>query len=671
MKPILLAVLSTALVYAQPWTDFLDSSRAVDWSSAGFTIPNYTVACSTQPSLQTGIGNAAANRTAIEAALDSCDATHNVVNLPVGTYYVTGFGYPSHGKQVVRGAGPNSTYIYLTGSVSCNSWNESICLGNNTGYYWGGAAVQPPSGARQCAWTAGYAKDTTTITLSSCGGVPPNNTMLILDQANDTTDTNGIYICDSYTTGCTGNSPANAAGRNISGVTHSQNQATWITGVTDLGGGSYSVTISPGVYFSNIRSDQSPGAYWPGFGQNNGLENMTIDLTNATYSVGMFNCYQCWIKNIRSLYGPRSHVNTYQSLQGVIRDSYFYQTQTPGTSQSYGVEISIGTSGLLLENNIFQQTTAPIMFVQGTGNVISYNFSINNQVADPNAQYAFAAHNAGSEMNLWEGNSMNGINADSSSWGGSTQGTFYRNLLTGWQLGKTQYTYAVSLESWSRAYNVIGNVLGQPGYSTHYESYATSTSGGVNGGDAVNTSVYALGWTGIGGWGGCSGPPVCGPLVRTTLMRWGNYDIVTAGVKWDSTEASPGDVPYVNDNFTSSYFDFLAHTLPASLYYSSRPSWWPTGKVWPPIGPDVTSGNVGICTGTYAGAQATTAGQCTGGTKSAAWDGTANAIPAQSCFLEVMGGPPDGSGDILAFDATQCLNKTTKLGPGTWRINVK
>ncbi len=38
---ILLALFSIS-AQAQNWSTFLDSSRAVDWSGAGFTIPNYT-----------------------------------------------------------------------------------------------------------------------------------------------------------------------------------------------------------------------------------------------------------------------------------------------------------------------------------------------------------------------------------------------------------------------------------------------------------------------------------------------------------------------------------------------------------------------------------------------------------------------------------------------------
>jgi len=79
---------------AQNWSPFLDSSRATNWASAGFTIPNYTANCVVQPVLVANSSIAAlTNATSIQLALASCDASHNVVNIPAGTFYVAGFHY--------------------------------------------------------------------------------------------------------------------------------------------------------------------------------------------------------------------------------------------------------------------------------------------------------------------------------------------------------------------------------------------------------------------------------------------------------------------------------------------------------------------------------------------------------------------------------------------------
>jgi hypothetical protein len=313
---------------------------------------------------------------------------------------------------------------------------------------------------------------------------------------------------------------------------------------------------------------------------------------------------------------------------------------------------------LLVENNIFQYVTNPLMFMNGSGSVVGYNFALQEGYGTANAQTSDAGHNAGNGMNLWEGNNLYGIFCDIG-WGSSSTNTYFRNMFRGWQKGETAYTYPLSLSSWNRAFSIVGNVIGQPAYHSIYESYATSSTGGTNGQSAANTSIYALGWSGNSAVAGCTTPPVCDPAVRSTLMRWGNYDVATGAVKWDATEASPAAVPYVNANFTPSYFSSLSQSLPASLYYSSKPSWWPATKTWPPVGPDVSTGNLGTCSGSYPGAQATASSQCTGGSLTSAWAAHANSIPAQDCYLNVMHGPPDGSGNVLNFDASVCYASNT------------
>jgi hypothetical protein len=497
--------------------------------------------------------------------------------------------------------------------------------------------------------------------------------MLFLDQANDYADTKGAFICDSFTSTvnpsqpCTvqDGSPTNADGRSLNNVTHSQKQVVIVQSVSGSGAGPYTVTISPGVYFNNIRTHPEytgangnyyPGAYWIGFVQNDGLENLSVeDSSNAGAGIVMDECYQCWAKNIRSINAARAHINFYQTMNDVVRDSYFYQNQTH-SSGVYGIEIE-SSSQILIENNIIQQTTVPVMVGQTTGSVVGYNFSIDSSYDGGGSSPTFAiasfpGHNAGNAMNLWEGNNTMGVNTDDT-WGSAYAITLFRNMFLGWQSGKTHGTVAIASRAFTRAMNAVGNILGRPGYHNTYEAYATSTTGGVNGG-AADTSIYSLGFTGVGGDGTCAGPPICDALIRPTTMRWGNYDTITNGTKWDSTEASPAAVPYVNANFTATYFGSLAHTLPTSLYYTSKPSWWPAATAWPPIGPDVSTGNVGTCSGTYSGAQGTSPSQCTGGTLSTAWDSHVTSIPAQDCFLNTMGGPPDGTGNVLNFDASLC-----------------
>src|SRR2546430_580707 len=111
--------------------------------------------------------------------------------------------------------------------------------------------------------------------------------------------------------------------------------------------------------------------------------------------------------------------------------------------------------------------------------------------------------------------------------------------------------------SFSRYFNVIGNVLGTPGYHNPYESVAPTLA-------SKDTSIYRLG----------DGGDV---LVKTTLMRWGNYDSVTGISRFVATEVPASLSLYANPVPVD-------QILPASLYRSSKPSWWGT-MPWPAIGP--------------------------------------------------------------------------------------
>lgn len=656
---ILFLLLLSAPAFGQAWSPFLDPSRAIDWTTnIGFTIPSYNVDCSVQltggNTLVTGGAAAAGNATKIVTALNSCDATHNVVNYPSGTFSVAGFNFPAHGKQVLRGAGPLLSKLISTSQAACAGFQGGICVIDASPSYSGSTEVQAGTGTQQCAWTGGLTQGSTTITLSSCGGAPPLNRLLILDQIVDQTDNGGVYICNETTPfSCNYDGTGGSFGR----PTRNQTQTTFITNVVSLGGGSYTVTISPGVYFTNIQAGRTPGAWWSGgMTQLNGLENLTVDGTaDTTNTLNTYDCYQCWVTNVTFLNGARASVVHMQSLNNIVRDSYFYGSQS-ASPVSYNLESQI-SSGYLWENNIMQQTSLPLIINSGTGGYIGFNFGIGNKgFAAGFVGAAFSSHSAGNQFNLYEMNDFAGIQADDA-WGSTAQQTYNRNHITGWKLGASGATTPIIHRSYVRGMNVIGNVLGQPSIHTRYQTIALTSSTYDNGNEDASIYDLGLGHNGftICGAGTPQTAPLCDPIAVSSLMRWGNYDTFNNTVRWDAAEASPNAISFLNANFTSTYFGSLAHTLPVSLRYASAPTWWPSGKSFPIIGPDITTGNLGICSGgTFAGAEATSSGQCTGGSLTTAWASHVISSPAQDCYYS-LGGRPDGSGSQLAFDAATCF----------------
>jgi len=576
---------------AQLWSGLISSGRAIDWSKVGIPggIPNRTTVCTTL--------NPGATAAQINSAISSCSAGQ-VVLLNAGTYNLSsGIVFAGNSNVTLRGAGANKTFLVFTGGTGCHGQQADVCI-DGTDTNWGGG----PSNTAN--WTAGYSKGTTQITLSSTSHLQVGN-FLILDQTNDPTDTGSIYVCSYGPQGGVGQTPY-CAGELPSGGGRSDRDQEQIVTVTAISGSN--VTISPGLYMPNWSASKSPQAWWPTSPiLSSGIEDLSLDHTNSSIDsagagVVIFNGLGCWVKGIRSLNSPRSHVRFYISPRSVVRDSYFYGTRN-AASQSYGVE-DYPSSDSLIENNIFEHVTAPqMMNGAASGDVIGYNFSINDYygVSANFLQQSAWMHSGGIDNILLESNDGAGLASDLIH--GTHQFlTAFRNRWTGWETGKASSTNPIAMRSYSRYYNLIGNVLGQPGYHTAYQALQA-------------TNDHAIFWFGQG-----SGGVPNDPLVATTVMRWGNYDTATSVAHFDVTEI-PSTLGTLLNAVPGS------QSLPASLYLSSKPSWWGSTP-WPAIGPDVTGGD---------------------GPGGHSYD-----IPAKACYLNTMGGPSDGSGSALSFNASSC-----------------
>jgi len=583
---------------AQNWSGIIDPSRAVDWSHAGVPggVPNRTTICSTL--------NPGATAAQINTAIQNC-ASGGVVFLSAGTYNLTsGIDFNNKSNVTLRGAGANQTFLIFTGAVGCFGQYSNVCIENGDNSWVGG-----PS--HTANWTAGYAKGTTVITLSSTSGLSVGS-VIILDQLNDSSDPGTIFVCETGGV-CAQEGPAGGERSN-----RAQQQLVKVTAISGN-----NVTISPGLYMPNWRSSQTPGAWWSTTEITmSGIENLSIDGTNggADHNVTINNGYNCWVKGVRSLNANRDHVNLYQASASIVRDSYFYGTQN-AASQSYGIESYMGSDDLV-ENNIFQHVTTPIQVNgSGSGTVYAYNYSIDDyyQVSPNWMIYGNSLHAAGVDNVLFEGNEGSGLIGDNIH-GTHHFVTAFRNQYYGWETGKSAQTIPINLYFGSRYFNIIGNVLGKAGYHSQYQDVVPN---GQNG----DHSIYALGW--FGNEGGGTPADLTAP---SSLMRWGNWDVVNAATQWNSSEIPSGLGLYANPVPAN-------QNLPASFYLSSRPAFW-GAMPWPAVGPDVTGGDV------------------------ASLAGHAYSIPALVCFNSTS-----QTGGILNFNAAACYSlSSTAPNPPT---NVK
>jgi hypothetical protein len=509
--------------------DIITSARRVTWQgNVGVPggIPNRTTVCSRTP--LTPLGGGADDQPQIQAAINNCP-NNTVVSLNAGMFVLKSPLVIRRSSITIRGVGTTQTVLDFKGE------SEYAVI-----YFMGpGAAYEPPS-TRYKTWTAGLTRGSSVITLSSTGDLAAGD-LLVLDQIND----NSTLVFVPGSEGGYPDTPDNNT-RHLMQVVRVQS----ISGAN--------VTIDPPVYMDHNISLTPKAYWWKGSVENAGIENLKIKNSNgsAQYNVAFEYSYACWVKNIESAVADVAHVFTFRVKSLEIRDSYFHETINYASS-SYGINLSMA-SACLVENNAFSTITTPMMVSSGaSGNVFGYNYATNMRY-DVNSRWltpVLSSHSAHTSMNLWEGNIAPNAYMDFIH-GSSSHNTLFRNSIAGWESGKSANTYPVVIEAKNRYINIVGNVLGTAGYHNRYEAVNVSYGG--------SSAIYVLGYYGTNH----TDLTNYDAEVYNTLLRHGNWDVVTNAVVWDASIAD--------------------RSIPPSLYLTSKPSWWGASLPWPAIGPDVS-----------------------------------------------------------------------------------
>ncbi len=656
----------------QPWAGIVDSSRAINWSNAGASISTSRTQCGSTIAAY-GTSSSPASATTINSAIAQC-GPNTYVQLGSGTFYLNSSIVFANGSSPVnnvtlRGAGANSTFLIFSGNGSSYSWCSSfdICAASSDTNSSGG----PTNSA---AWSAGYGKGTASVTLSSVSNLSVGNPM-VLDQVDNQSDNGGLYVgCEIGSQSGGDSSAACYSGAGPTGFERGESSLSTIRGqqqvvtVTSIAGnGPYTVGISPALYAPNWGSSHSPGAWWASHAvQGDAVENLSMTASpGSSGGIFFFNCQNCWVKGIRgdleSSPGGSGWGQIVLSIcdHCTVRDSYFYGNVNV---DNYVVAVDIA-SDLLVENNIFQfPGTAQFYNSDCEGCVSDYNFSVNPLYSGSSNWLSQSADYHGVDLfSLAEGNIGTGLYADSFH-GTHDLDTQFRNRWDGREQNNgsatSSNTVAVILNPGTRYQNVIGNILGTSGYHTTYKS--TPSAHG-----SYNKSAIDAGWY--------DSASVGDALTNSTSMFWGNWDTATNAVRWcggssnsswTTTCASTSEIPASLSSLANAIPG--STNLPASFIYSSQPSWWPSGKAWPPIGPDVTGGNVGQCSGgTYDSSEAISSSQCTGGTFQPVANGMVTSIPAMDCYFNTMKGNANGTGAVLSFNPSACYGAAATKTLGT------
>jgi hypothetical protein len=627
--------------HAQLWSGILASSRATDWNAyppgVKGGIPSATwTQCGSTIAAYTG------NASTINSAIANC-GTNQYVQLGAGTFTLSTGISITRSNVVLRGMGANQTFMVTSASAGASQceWQAAIM-----------ACVQNEDrNSYQANWTGGYSQGSTSVTLDSISG--DNGTLTVgnfiqLFQQDDTVSASGgwpnagdMYACGSMSPYCS------SEGVNYE-APYVQNEFHEVTGIS--GTGPYTITLATPILAPNWRSSQSPGATWYSTVINHvGVENLSIDWTslegisNNGDGINFSFVMDSWIKGVRLIATlPEGSACSYVAgvqlswtFRTTYQDSYMYG---PVIGQSCLAGVALITTGnALIQNNIFHYNGQPIYSMGPTsGSVIGYNYVVGFYSTDGQA---INTHYGGEFFNLLEGNVEPSFASDSVH-GTHYMQTLFRNDLSGGSQTAGGLRMPFYISSYGRFNNIVGNVLGDTTFG--YTAYQTNQAENLN-------AVYQLGWDE-------SGYVNNDPNVLRTLMRWGNWDSNTQFVHWcggssDTNWSScvsggwgyggaASEIPSTITNF-SNPVPTLGDTnagqgaLPASFYLSSKPSWWvfPFGNgstPWPGIGPDVSGGNI-----------ANTAGH-------------AYLNPAANCYLNVMGGPANGGGGPLTFNAGTC-----------------
>lgn len=519
--------------------DIIPPERRITWTgNVGVPggIPNRTTICGTASASAYGNDSTDA-RSHIQGLIDSCPSGQ-VVYLPAGTYRISGQLNINKGI-VLRGAGPGNTILRYTGS---SGYLVSIGSGGV------GSGVNI---------TSGYTKGSTTLVLSSASGKDVGD-LIWIDQLND-----GDLVTNQGLGGT-----CSWCGR-LSG-TRSMAQISLITAKSGD-----TVTIDPPMQFTYSSSLDPEAAEISSVTTNAGVEDLKVfnDPGTSSMNIRMWGAKYSWIKNIESerphTGGSSScfHMQMGYGFRNEVRDSYFHGNTQTG-SNSYVIQMVYGSSYCLLENNIFDEAKAYIYAGWGSSSMVAgYNY-IHGFQNDANYYSGdISGHGAHPKFFLLEGNYGQKFRWDNY-WGSSSHNTGFRNYYRATQPPGSQsissYRFPVDIDKDNLYFNLVGNVLGDPGVSWGFQMNGGSCSSG-------SQYVYMIGYGGEG----CGGSH--DPETFSTMLRHGNHDRSTDTTRWCTDSGEPGCQG--GDG---------SHAIPNSLYLTGRPAWWCDELPWPPIGPDLS-----------------------------------------------------------------------------------
>jgi hypothetical protein len=640
-------VLAVAMM-GQAWSGVLNSLSAnqknvsqvgIDWSQTGlpsgppdasWTQCGATINAST-------FGNGSTDATsAINSAIAAC-GTNQYVLLGPGTFLFnsSGAGSPqlnvSKSNVVLRGSGANQTIMTSTGTNGSGGTSSSgwIVLGTNS---------DPPIG-NDVAITSGATAGSTSIVVANATNFSIGK-LVVVTELNDTS-----YVSPPPPSSTPGDGSGCGYCDGLWGGTRVRGQIVEVTSVSGT-----TIGISPPLYTAYTLT---PHALPYTAVRNSGVENLQIYGQNthpsgssgANSMIAMYSCAYCWVQGVEFNYPDGDPLDAFWAFRFDILSNYASNGFDKATGGNNGaIDIAYKSSAGRVENNIFDRATVSIEYNYGAaGNVFAYNYTTgaweNGSLFLSISTYSHGTH---PQFNLFEGNIMASHMYDVLH-GSTSQNTSFRNWWIGTSLvcspssaPVTRTAITCSPGSWAN--NFLNPIFfGSDGQSMNAVGDVVGSAAELN---VVGSHVAVYKW----------------PGTAASSTAYGlSFGLSTGGDNgsnsFDST--TPFDTSFIhglynNIDGSTTWSGSVTHTLPASFYLASKPSWWGS-MPWPAIGPDITGGN--LVPGQGAGASP---------------GGHVNTIPAMACYYNVMHGAEGGAGSPLTFTTDACYGAASgQISPPT------
>lgn len=398
---------------------------------------------------------------AIQAAIDAAPA-NSCLKLPEGTFRLnSSINLGGKDNITLRGAGPDKTVLKLYNSASV-----SISAPGTSPYNFPNVTL-----------TARASRGSRTITVSDASDLISANGLLFQAQPPD-----DVALPVLHVSGFSKN-------RSFVGLLR--------------GGSGSTVTIEPALPFDlpvGTTISRATGDTRRAMVTLTGLEDLKVDAaqSSAVFSVVLANAYRCWIRNVSSVNANNYNLNMSFAYQCEIRHCVADGRKIAGTN---GAGLLVGQiTNCLIEDNIFVRNFPLVEINTGCiGNVFAYNFFDQSTVMGVIGSSLTSNHGPHNSFNLFEGNIIPRFQSDGY-FGGDSHETLFRNWIhgtAGTVLNTDENRLAITLNRFSRHFNIVANILGRSGlgiswnYSNVGHRYNT-TSGTTNTISSSGTKMFTV-----------------------------------------------------------------------------------------------------------------------------------------------------------------------------------